>query len=345
MSAFLDPITVNQLSSKPTEAWEVLKNTPGPLQPQVMRFKVKAPTKPTTPDKIRFVCISDTHSLTSHLKRTIPEGDVLIHAGDFTRCGHLQEVKEFNTWLGTLPHKHKIVIAGNHELSFDQKFRDKMETNAQNINAPESVEAPFSPRMVYGGRGGNDAHSAFSVSRSTSTTKMPDMSKLQLDRLSLEDCNEINEEPSVEEMKAELTNCIYLQDSTTQIYGLKIYGTPWQPEFCGWAFNLPRGQECLNKWDKIPDDTDILISHTPPVGYGDLCCTGVRAGCVELLSTVRLRVRPKYHIYGHIHEGYGVRSDGKVIFINASTCDINYMPTNKPIVFDISLPKGHSKDE
>ena len=65
-------------------------------------------------------------------------------------------------------------------------------------------------------------------------------------RLSLEDCNEINEEPSVEEMKAELTNCIYLQDSTTQIYGLKIYGTPWQPEFCGWAFNLPRGQ--VNQW-------------------------------------------------------------------------------------------------
>ena len=64
---------------------------------------------------------------------------------------------------------------------------------------------------------------------------------------------------------------------------------------------------CLNKWDKIPDDTDILITHTPPVGYGDLCCTGVRAGCVELLNTVRLRVRPKYHIYGHIHEGYGVR--------------------------------------
>ena len=94
--------------------------------------------------------------------------------------------------------------------------------------------------MVYGGRGGNDAHSAFSVSRSTSTTKMPD--KLQLDKLSLEDCNEINEEPSVDEMKAELTNCIYLQDSSIEIYGLKIYGTPWQPEFCGWAFNLLRGQ-------------------------------------------------------------------------------------------------------
>ena len=103
-------------------------------------------------------------------------------------------------------------------------------------------------------------------------------------------------------------------------------------------------QACLNKWDQIPDDTDILITHTPPVGYGDFCCTGIRAGCVELLNTVRLRVRPKYHIYGHIHEGYGVRSDGKVIFINASICDINYMPTNKPVVFDISVPKGHSKE-
>ena len=53
----------------------------------------------------------------------------------------------------------------------------------------------------------------------------------------------------------------------------------------------------MNKWDQIPDDTDILISHTPPVGYGDLCCTGVRAGCVELLNTVRLRVRPKVPIH------------------------------------------------
>ena len=89
----------------------------------------------------------------------------MIHAGDFTRCGHLQEVKEFNNWLGKLPHKHKIVIAGNHELSLDQAFRDKMAAKAQNVASPESIEAPFSPRMIYGGRGGNDAHSAFSVSR------------------------------------------------------------------------------------------------------------------------------------------------------------------------------------
>ena len=54
---------------------------------------------------------------------------------------------------------------------------------------------------------------------------------------------------------------------------------------------------------QIPVGTDILVTHTPPVGYGDRCATGVRAGCVELLNTVQKRVKPKYHIYGHIHEG------------------------------------------
>ena len=68
MSA-LDPITVHELTKNPTEAWEKIKNTTGPLQPLVMRFKVKPPNTPTTEDKVRFVCISDTHSLTSHLKR------------------------------------------------------------------------------------------------------------------------------------------------------------------------------------------------------------------------------------------------------------------------------------
>lgn len=76
-----------------------------------------------------------------------------------------------------------------------------------------------------------------------------------------------------------------------------------QPEFCKWAFNVPRGEACLSKWEMIPSDTDILITHTPPVGHGDLCCSGVRAGCVELLSTVQNRVKPKYHVFGHIHEG------------------------------------------
>lgn len=53
----------------------------------------------------------------------------------------------------------------------------------------------------------------------------------------------------------------------------------------------------------IPEDTDILITHGPPIGHGDLCRSGLRAGCVELLSTVQNRVKPEYHVFGHIHEG------------------------------------------
>ena len=122
-----------------------------------------------------------------------------------------------------------------------------------------------------------------------------------MERKSLEDA--VGQVSNPSEVKKELTNCTYLQDSWTEVYGLKIYGTPWQPMFCGWAFNLERGEKLLQKWDLIPDDTDILITHTPPVGYGDLCATGVRAGCVDLLTTVQKRVKPKYNIYGHIHEG------------------------------------------
>lgn len=138
-----------------------------------------------------------------------------------------------------------------------------------------------------------------------------------------------------------LVNCTYIEDQLINVMGVRIYGTPWQPEFCNWAFNLPRGEACINVWNRIPNNVDILITHTPPVGHGDLCCSGVRAGCVDLLTTVQKRVKPKYHVFGHIHEGYGITSDGNIIYVNASTCDINYKPNNPPIVFDISLPHNN----
>ena len=63
-------------------------------------------------DVIRVVCISDTHNQISKMTHDFPDGDILIHAGDFSEAGHISEVKAFNEWLGSLPHKHKIVIAG-----------------------------------------------------------------------------------------------------------------------------------------------------------------------------------------------------------------------------------------
>nr|XP_023030190.1 UPF0046 protein T07D4.2 isoform X1 [Leptinotarsa decemlineata] len=295
-------VTVHYLTNDPNTAWkEIFKSQ------KILKLNVRIPVKPVEQDKVRFVCMSDTHSLIRNINFDIPDGDVFIHAGDFTKCGQAEEVVQFNEWLGSLPHRYKVVIAGNHELSFDKKFIDVFR---QKVSSRPCCSEYIEDEVP------NYGHTKDNIADAVNT----------------------------ENIRQYLTNCIYLEDSGLEIYGIKLYGTPWQPEFGNWAFNLTRGEECLSKWNKIPNDIDILITHTPPLGHGDLVCSGVRAGCVELLNTVQQRVKPKYHVFGHIHEGYGVTSDGKIIFINASTCDINYIPDNLPVVFDVPLKKGFVKD-
>lgn len=68
---------------------------------------------------MRLVCLSDTHSM--HRQIEVPDGDVLIHAGDCLGVGTLDEVDELNDWLGSLPHRHKILIAGNHDWCFQNE--------------------------------------------------------------------------------------------------------------------------------------------------------------------------------------------------------------------------------
>lgn len=127
---------------------------------------------------------------------------------------------------------------------------------------------------------------------------------------------------------------VYLQDKAVEIDGVKFYGSPWQPRFYDWAFNLNRGREMAEKWGLIPHGTDILITHGPPAGVLDRTACGDRAGCEELIKKVT-EIRPKAHIFGHIHEGYGSTEEFGVRFINASNCNESYFPINPPIVFDI----------
>ena len=70
---------------------------------------------------MRIIMISDTHA--QHRRVDIPDGDVLVHAGDITRRGGLDDLADFNAWLGTLPHRHKVVIAGNHDWFCEQPLR------------------------------------------------------------------------------------------------------------------------------------------------------------------------------------------------------------------------------
>jgi Icc-related predicted phosphoesterase len=128
---------------------------------------------------------------------------------------------------------------------------------------------------------------------------------------------------------------IYLFDSEVVIDGVKFYGSPWQPEFHNWAFNLPRGKKLAEKWSKIPTNTDILITHGPVYGILDYAPIGGHVGCEELYKKV-FEVKPKIHVCGHIHDSYGQKSIDGVEFLNASVLDDTYQHAHKPIVVDFN---------
>jgi hypothetical protein len=146
----------------------------------------------------------------------------------------------------------------------------------------------------------------------------------------------------------EYTSIDYLQDNQLTIYNdgpngdltgdnIKIYGTPWQPEFYSWAFNLPKnGPGLMSKWEAIPSDTDILITHGPPSGILDTSGyphNEPLLGCSLLRERVDL-IKPKIHVFGHIHGSAGYLFHNGTHFFNASILNEEYRYTNIPITFD-----------
>ena len=128
----------------------------------------------------------------------------------------------------------------------------------------------------------------------------------------------------------------YLQDSGCMIGGLHFWGSPWQPWFMDWAFNLPRkGPRLREKWNMIPLGTDILLTHTGPHGTLDQPhLNREHLGCEEL--AIRLcTIRPKVHVFGHIHGGAGRMERNGTLYVNASICDEDYRPINEPQVIDL----------
>jgi predicted phosphodiesterase len=138
-------------------------------------------------------------------------------------------------------------------------------------------------------------------------------------------------------------NIDYLQDDWIEIgtdqgpnQGMvKIYGAPWQPWFYNWAFNLPRGgTELAAKWEAIPEDTDILLTHGPAYGFVDTVWNRKHEplGC-ELLAERIAVVKPKIHVCGHIHTGYGWQKTDNTHFFNAAVLDERYEYEQKPMHF------------
>lgn len=213
---------------------------------------------------MKLTVISDTHGMHEQITE-IPASDVLVHAGDSMGRGTLEDLEALNDWLGTLPHRHKILIAGNHDWCFQD---------------------------------------------------------------------------TPEEARRRLTNAVYLQDSGIEIDGIRFWGSPWTPVFFNWAFNLSRGEALAERWALIPADTDVLITHGPPMNILDK--VGVRfggshVGC-EALAARLGQLNLRAHLFGHIHESHGRQLIDRCQYVNASTCTGQFKPDNPPALVDIGAP-------
>jgi Icc-related predicted phosphoesterase len=224
---------------------------------------------------MKIVLISDTHSLHDSMDHLIPDGDLLIHSGDFSNAGREQEIFEFIEWFSNLPHRNKVFISGNHDIMMDGKKTD-----------------------------------------------------LVLEKIK----------------EAEKKNTFYLEDSHIVIEGLKIWGHPHVPKITKsrieWAFTK-EFNDMEKVVDRIPEDIDILVSHTPPKGILDVLLTsGANIGCENLYRKIISLKQIKMCCFGHIHESYGCvdRSSIKdnLIFANSAICDFRYRPSRKPLVFEIN---------
>jgi Icc-related predicted phosphoesterase len=204
---------------------------------------------------MRLVIISDTHG---SLINDLPDGDVLIHCGDFSSFGKLDETKKFFSWFSKQQHRHKIAIPGNHEVGICPVRNPKgREDIMQLIKSYENVN--------------------------------------------------------------------FLVDKELVIDGVKFYGTPW----CGgdpyimyrWGFYICSNEQRKYMFNKIPSDTDVLISHSPPHGILDFYRGHL--GCKQLLDKV-MEVKPKVHLFGHIHGGNGHVEYNGINFFNCSNLTESY---------------------
>lgn len=142
-------------------------------------------------------------------------------------------------------------------------------------------------------------------------------------------------EKDIEDLFKDRPSITYLNDSGTEIDGVKFWGSPVQPWFYNWAFNR-LGNQINKHWDMIPLDTEVLITHGPVKGFLDANIKGELCGCPRLLKKINELPNLKLHISGHIHEGYGKYEFSEVLTLtNACVLDEKYEMKNQPILITI----------
>ena len=192
----------------------------------------------------RIVVMSDTHML--HHMLDVPDGDIVVHCGDWSSADEVAQYEDFFAWYSALPHRYKILVAGNHE----------------------SLMSGFGKLM---------------------RRKIP-------------------------------SNIAYLEDARTTIQGLKFWGSPRTVGFQWMAFTHRKIDRPERIWAAIPDDTDVLVTHGPPHGILDRNHGGQHIGDRDLLERVQ-QIRPRLHLFGHVHDSNGELVQDGTHFINAAIGD------------------------
>lgn len=127
----------------------------------------------------------------------------------------------------------------------------------------------------------------------------------------------------------------FLEDRLIEVGGLSIYGSPWCPDLSGFAYyQNDAGLE--EKWRRIPEGIDVLITHTPPQGILDVPSSGkIHLGCPHLRNELR-RIQPKLHVFGHVHASHGAHEDGKTQYFNAAIVGgRNFEVRNSPSIYTL----------
>lgn len=200
---------------------------------------------------MNIVCISDTHN--SQINLDIPYCDLLIHAGDITVFGTEPEFNNFLNWFIIQPAKHKVFIAGNHDLCIHKNRRKLIDDNFLKEN---------------------DIH--------------------------------------------------YLENSSVDIDGFKIFGSPMSVTYGNWAF-MRDDEDLYDYWNNIPNDVDILITHTPQKGVLDSNQYNINCGSNSLKNKMKDLYKLRLHVFGHIHESKGTQvtssKNNRFLSVNASVSD------------------------
>lgn len=133
-------------------------------------------------------------------------------------------------------------------------------------------------------------------------------------------------------MKCALLGIAYLEDSSIEINGVKFYGTPWCTQFYDWAF-MKSESELIKHWKAIPTDTDVLLTHTPPLGVLDRVFRG-NVGSSTLAQYIASKLDLQLHVFGHIHECAGHEVTTTHRSINAA-CVNDFREEVKPRIINI----------